>query len=62
MSVSLHRGVRLIESQITGVKKGRDQLEVSVKRESTVNDYRGVESGCYFKTFLLIGQISVCGF
>ena len=31
------RGVRLIESQIKGVKKGRDRLtEVSVKRESTV--------------------------
>ena len=28
-------GVRFIESQIKGVKKGRDQLLVSIKREST---------------------------
>ena len=45
-----YRGVHLIESQIKGVKKGRDNskcpfyrgvrlIGVSVKRESTVNTY-----------------------
>ena len=33
------RDVRLIKSQIKGIKKGRDQLQVSVKRESTVKQY-----------------------
>ena len=34
------RGVRLIESQIKGVKKGRDQLQVSVLQRCP--SYRGV--------------------
>ena len=34
-----YRGVRLIESQIQGVKKGRDQLSVSVLQRCP--SYRG---------------------
>ena len=39
-----YKDVFFTESQIEGVKKGRDQLEVSVKRDSTHSETNNLKS------------------